>query len=239
VLAALALTGCETTAEKSARLERGAAHREAQEAKHRQAAQRELTITRRSRNISVTGVTLLHSSEGLAAVVSLANHSAKTLAAVPVRVTLKNAAGHSVYTNETPGQAQALITASLVPAHGRVQWIDDQIPLGAAVSASAEVGEGTAVPGSPPSLSVAGAHLTEDSSSGPGAEGEVVNHSTTTQHELVVYAIARRAGRIVAAGRAVLPQAPAATATRFQLFFIGDPGGAQLQVEAPPSTLDG
>jgi hypothetical protein len=58
-----------------------------------------------------------------------------------------------------------------------------------------------------------------------------------TQLELVVYAVARRGGRIAAAGRAIVPQAPAGASTPFQVFFIGDPKGAQLSLTAPPTTL--
>jgi hypothetical protein len=237
-LVTVALTGCETTAEKSAKLERLAKTHEGQSARKRAAAQRLLTITRPSRLIKVAGVTLLHSSEGLAAVVTLQNKSAKALGAVPVRITVRDRAGKSLYTNEQPGQAAALISASLIPAHGRLQWIDDQIPAnGSAAGVTAEVGEGTIEAHPAPAVSITGAHMTEDPTSGPGAEGEVVTHSSVTQTELVVYATARRAGRIVAAGRAVLPQAASGAATRFQLFFIGDPDGAQLEVTAPPSTL--
>jgi hypothetical protein len=239
VLVTLALSGCETTAEKSVKLERAAKKHEAQTERATAAAQRELTIAHASTKVAVTGVTLLHSSEGLAAVVTLQSHSRTALREVPIRVTVRDAAGHAIYTNETPGQSSALISASLIPAGGRLEWIDDQIPSAAdARGATAEVGEAPpAGGGAPPKLTVSGAHMIEDPSSGPGAEGYVVNHSAIAQSELVVYAVARRGTRIVAAGRAVLPQAPAGASTRFQLFFIGSPQGARLEVSAPASTL--
>jgi hypothetical protein len=46
-----------------------------------------------------------------------------------------------------------------------------------------------------------------------------------------------RGGRIVAAGRAVLPEVGAGQRAPFQVFFIGSPQGAQLQASAPPTTL--
>jgi hypothetical protein len=126
----------------------------------------------------------------------------------------------------------------MIPAHGRLEWIDDQIPSAATTSsASAKVGEAPIARGAVPSLSVSGAHMIEDPSSGPGAEGLLVNHSGVSQSELVVYAVARRGSSILAAGRAVLPLVPADSSTRFQLFFIGDPTGGRLEVTAPPSTL--
>jgi len=87
-----------------------------------------------------------------------------------------------------------------------------------------------------PSIAAMGVHIAE-SSSEVGAEGTVVNSSSVTQQELVVYAVGLRAGKIVAAGRAVLPNAPANATTPFQVFFIGNPKGASLQVSAPPTTL--
>lgn len=237
VLVALAFCGCETTSEKSARLERAAKQREARTAGATAAAQRRLKITRVSRKVSVEGVTLLHGSEGLAAVVTLQNHSNNALREVPVRVTVPEV-GAAPYTNETPGQSPALIVASLIPAHGRLDWIDDQIPSAAAAhSVTAKVGEAPIARGAIPRLSVSGAHMIQDPSSGPGAEGMLVNHSGVSQSELVVYAVARRGSSILAAGRAVLPLVPAGASTRFQLFFIGDPTGGRLEVSAPPSTL--
>jgi len=123
-------------------------------------------------------------------------------------------------------------TVALLPAHDVVTWIDDQVQgSGVPASVSAQVGEGAPATGAIPRLSVEGAHLSEAQ-----AEGNLVNHSAVVQQELVVDAVARRAGRIVAAGRAVLAQAGAGTTTPFQIFFVGDPSGAQLEVSAPATT---
>ncbi len=99
------------------------------------------------------------------------------------------------------------------------------------------MGLSPAVGGAMPRLSVTGVHSFEDPSSGTGEEGTVVNHSRVSQQQLVVYAVARRAGRVVAAGRAVLPEAKAGQSTPFQVFFIGNPQGAKLEVSAPATTL--
>ncbi|HYM55368.1 MAG TPA: hypothetical protein VES97_08400, partial [Solirubrobacteraceae bacterium] len=94
-----------------------------------------------------------------------------------------------------------------------------------------------AAAGAIPRISVQGTRLYEDPTNGVGAEGTVVNHSAIGQRELVVYAVARRGGRIVAAGRAVVPVLAPNLPTRFQVFFVGSPQGAQLAFEAPPTTL--
>jgi hypothetical protein len=230
VLVALALSGCETTAEKSAKLERAA--------KHVTVAQKGLTITQASADVKVVRAVFLHSSEGGAAVVTLRNGSARSLRLVPIAIAIKNARGSSVYSNSAPGLSRTLVSVALLPAHGELTWIDDQIQGAAATgTVTARVGEAPSAVGTLPKMSVEGARLHEDPTNGIGVEGTVVNHSAVGQQELVVYALARRAGRIVAAGRAILPTLSAGASTLFQAFLIGDPRGATLQVSAPATTL--
>jgi hypothetical protein len=231
-LLALALAACESNQERNAALKKARHPQEVEEAKRRAVAQRALTITRPSTKVKVTGAVIVRGSEGAAAVVSLRNISSTPLRDVPIQITVRNAHGASVYTNDVPGLSPTLASVALIPGHGVETWIDDQVQAtGTPASVSAKVGEGTPASGTIPSLSVIGAHLSEAQ-----AEGNVVNHSAVAQQELVVDAVARRAGRIVAAGRAVLASAPAGSSTPFQIFFVGDPGGAQLQVTAPAST---
>jgi hypothetical protein len=234
VLVALALTGCETTAQKSAKLEKAAKQSERE---HPQLARKGLSITRLSTKVRVSAASVLHTSEGAAAVVTLHNISSTALRDIPIEISVKDARGATVYTNDVPGQAAGLVSAPLIPAHATFTWIDDQVQASATpTGVSAKVGEGTPATGALPRMTVQDQHLIEEAG-GPGAEGSVVNHSPVSQQELVVFAVARQAGRIVAAGRAIVPTAAAGAATRFQLFFIGDPHGAQLQFNAPATTL--
>jgi hypothetical protein len=232
-LAALALTGCETSAERSAKLEREVrAHLAAQP------VQRGLQVTRQSTLVSVVRTQLVHGSEGSAAVVTLRNTSATALREVPIEITARDARGATVYTNTAPGLARSLTSVSALAPHGELTWVDDQIPAaGAPVSILARVGQAPAVSGAIPALAAGGTRLFEDPTNGVGAEGDVANRSNVTQRELVVYVTATRGGSIVAAGRAVLPIAPAGAPTRFQVFFIGNPQGGRLDAAAPPSTL--
>jgi hypothetical protein len=235
VLVALALTACESNQERSAKVEKIDKPREEEAAKRRALAQRALTITRPSTKVKVIATAIVHSSEGAAAVVTLRNVSNRALLDVPIQITVRSARGASIYTNAVPGLSPTLVSAALLPAHAMLTWIDDQVQASATpASVSAKVGEGAPATGAIPRLSVEGAHLSEG---GTEAEGNVVNHSAVAQQELVVYAVARRAGRVLAAGRAVLAQAPAGASTPFQLFFVGDPRGGQLEVEAPATTL--
>jgi hypothetical protein len=233
-LVALALTGCETTAEKSAKLEKAAKQQQAQGAAHEALAKRTLSITRQSTRVKLIASTVLHSSEGDAVVLTLRNTSSTSLRNVPIQIAVSDAHGASLYTNDTPGLAAALVSIPLLRAHGTTVWIDDQIDAaGTPASVSAKIGEGRpASAAAIPTLSVEHAHLAE----GGAVEGEVVNHSTVDQRELVVNALARRSGKLVAAGRAVLQLlAGNGAPTHFQLYLIGDPSGAKLEVSAPPT----
>jgi hypothetical protein len=235
-LAALALSGCESSQEKSARLERAAKLVAAKAAPSGPSPTSALTSP--STKVKVGQVSILKGTEGLAAVVTLQNTSSTPLRDVPIALSVRDTNGGIVYSNEAPGQAPGLGSASLIAAHSRVTWIDDQIQgSGTGLKATAKVGEAPAVNGGVPQITIAGAHLIEDPSSGAGAEGSVVNHSGINQSELVVDAEVRHGKEIVAVGRAVVPEAPAGASTRFQLFFVGDPRGGKLEVSAPPSTF--
>jgi hypothetical protein len=233
VLVALALTGCETTAEKSAKLER-AAEGNAKPARRAQG----LSISHQSADVKVLQSGIVHSNEGSAVFVTLRNLSPRPLKDVPIAIAVKDPAGATVYANNSPGLAPTLVSAALLSAHGEMTWVDDQVQSPtAAGSVGVKVGEAPAATGAIPRLTVQGTHLSEDATSGAGAAGTVTNHSRVEQQELAIYAIARKGARIVAAGRAVLPQLPAGASLPFQVFFIGDPHGARLTLSAPPSTL--
>lgn len=234
-LAALALSGCETSAEESAKLEKQAKAKSA--VARAQSIPLAKRVARASSLVSVSGAVVLHGSETTAAVITLHNKSSRTLRELPIEIDVRGAGGATLYTNATPGLSRTLVSVPLLPAHATLDWVDDQVQAGSSArSVSARVGEGETVAGAVPRISVAG-HLTSDPTNGAEIEGDAVNHSSTEQRELIVDGVALRAGRIVAAGRAVVSQAPAHTSTRFQLFFVGNPAGARLQLSAPASTV--
>jgi hypothetical protein len=241
-LLALALTGCETTAEKSAKLERVAKQLQASEAAKNGPAKRGLSITKQSKSVQVLAASVLHSPEGNAVVLTLRNTSARSLSDIPIAITAYDARGAAIYTNSEPGLNTALVSAPVVRAHATMFWIDDQIGTATTpASVRAKVGEGTPTgAGAVPRLTVEGARLSEATAGGGAVEGSVVNHSPLAQREVLVNALARRGGKILAAGRAVLPQvAGAGAAMHFQLYLIGDPRGARLEFSASPRISSG
>jgi hypothetical protein len=231
IMAALVLTGCESSQEKSAKLEREAKRL----APHGALAQAGLTIARESADVKVLAAAVVRSSEGAAAVVRVRNVSSHTLASVPIAITVKGAGGQVLFRNNASGLEAALTSIALLGAHGEATWVDDQLPKsGQPASVAARIGEAPPARGPTPRIEVAGLHPEE---AGAGAAGTVRNRSQVVQHRLVVFVVASRAGNIVAAGRAVLPElAPGASAT-FQVYFVGVASGAQLQASAPPTTF--
>jgi hypothetical protein len=230
---AVTLGGCESTQEQSAKLER-LAKREAGAGAHSRAlAPRNLSIARPSSIVEVLGASVVHSSEGAAVSVTLRNTSATALSDMPIEIVVKDAHGASLYTNATPGLASSLVSVPLLGAHATSTWVDDQVQLSATpASVAAKVGEGRRVSAAIPQLAVRGARLSEGE-----AEGTVANRSSSAQSEVIVYAVARRGRRVVAAGRAVVHALGAGASADFQVFLIGNAAGAQLQVSASPSTL--
>jgi hypothetical protein len=224
---ALALSGCETTQEESAKLEKTA--------KHFALAHRGLTITHASTQVHISAAAVVHSSEGTAAVVTVTNNSAHALRSVPIAITVRSSGGQTVYQNNAPGLEAGLTSISSLPAHGTVTWVDDQVPTaGGPASVSAIAGEAQAAGGPEPRIEVQGLHLAEAATG--EASGTVRNRSGVTQQHLVVYVTARREGMILAAGRAVLGEVAAGASVPFQAFLLGAPAGAKLEVSAPAST---
>ncbi|HUH80679.1 MAG TPA: hypothetical protein VLZ06_05065 [Solirubrobacteraceae bacterium] len=231
VLAALALAGCETTAEESARLERAA--KRSQHVSEAREPLKALLAAPPSSKVVVRGTAIVHTAEGTAAVVTVHNLTASTLRKVPILIYVKDSTGRSLYTNNQPGISVTLTSVPSVPGGGSVDWVDDQVQAaGTPAGVFAKLGEGGG--GSSP-LHVS-AHVSEQNASGGTVEGTVSNPTATVEQEVVVYGVARRGGRVTAAGRAVLTEVPAHGASHMQLFLIGDPSGAKLQLSAAPTS---
>jgi hypothetical protein len=223
---ALALTGCETTAERSAKLERAATR----QAAGRRAAPATTTFTSASKVVEVQHASLVRSSEGAAAIVTIHNTSSRALADLPIAITVRDASGRAVFENNASGLEAALASVPSLAPHATLTWVDDQVPIaGAPRTISARVGEArTGGAGQPPTLTVTGLHEIEDPANGIGAAGAVTNSSPASSRGIVVFVLAAKGGAAVAAGRAVLPEAPAHSTRPFTAFFIGDPHGARL-----------
>lgn len=234
VATVLALCGCQSTQERSAELQR--------KAKHDLLATQGVSVSKENPSVRVLQSTVVHSDESTAVVVTLRNTSSHVLENAPIEVTVRDAHGAVLYQNNAAGLEPSLTTVSLLQPGQETIWIDDQVTAsGTPASASALVGEATQASAATPQMSIGATHLNTEAGAEATLSGTVENHSQTTQQNLVVYAVARRASKIVAAGRAVLPEVTAGTNAGtnvpFQIYFVGNPSGAQIQTSAPATTF--
>jgi hypothetical protein len=235
VLAALALAamGCESTQDKSAR--RKAEGKGLLEEKG-------LSIARTNAGVRVLGTAVLHDQYGTAAVVELQNQTPRDMADVPIAIDVRGADGKTLYRNNAGGLDKGLVSLPLLP-HGKpVIWINNQVVAATApkeVRVKVGAPKGGTVPATPPQIVLSKVRSDRDTD-GPFVSGVIENHSKILQSRLVVYCLARKGGRIVAAGRAVidkLPPAPTKKPVRFTVYFIGNPTGGRLSFYAPPVEL--
>ncbi len=229
---ALIVSGCESTQDKSAKIaaELGPV-----------AQEKGLRISKRSEDVKVVSTTLLSDGNGSAVVVELHNGSSRDLADVPLLIDVLDAKGKSVYRNDIPGIEPALAAVPLIPAGGDVLWVHDQVlATGEPASVKATVGAGgKELSGELPAVRVSAPKLESDRFTGVAAGGEVVNESGEDIERLLLYAVARKGGKIVAAGRgAIEPLKGKPKPVPYNVYFIGDPGGAEVTMSEFP-TLPG
>jgi hypothetical protein len=231
---AAATSGCESTRAKAARF--------TQEG-DRAFAARGLRVGASNRDVRVTEHAIVHDANGTAAVVVLRNRGGQALEDVPIALAVTGANGKALWRNDAPGLEPGLTHAALLAPGETVTWVNDQILLTAGRPAALGVRVGAGEPAPPTAarlaIDVVDARLEGDPASGVTAVARAVNRSAVEQRDLVIAAVARRGGKLVAAGRAIVPVLRANGGARFQVFFVGDPRGAQLSFDAQPSTLGG
>jgi hypothetical protein len=232
VLAGSILAGCQSTQDKARQVQN-------ENAALLAAEQRPLKITERNKEVDVLGSTILHDQYGDAVVVKLRNNGKQPQVQIPIVVDLRDAEGKSVYSTALPGLDDTLNHVPLIGPGETVAWVNDQLaPSGVPKTAQVKVGqsEGTA-PAQLPEIEVGGAKV-ESSPQGVLARGQITNKSQVDQLKLVVYAVAHRGGQVVAAGRGQFKNLKAGgNPGTYNIFFIGDPRGAEVSVTAPPSVL--
>jgi hypothetical protein len=231
-VALLAPTACESTQAKSAA-------RKAKGAKL--VNQKGLDVKERNADIQILDKQVLQDANGAAVVVVLRSRAAQPLEGVPVEIEVKGAGGKTLFKNDQPGVDKALVGPSILPPREEFAWVHDQVAVSAkpkSVKATPGAAKRT-VTGSLPKVEVSPAKLHGDVTSGIEAVGSVKNASQVEQQDLVLYCVARKDGRIVAAGRGGIPRLKVGQTRGYHIFFIGDPRGAKLTVEAPPTVLPG
>jgi hypothetical protein len=226
------LAGCESTQEKSAKLEAEGASL---------AKVEKIKIGAANQAIEVTGKTLLTDQYGTALVVGLKNASPEAQVDVPIAVNVKNAKGKSIYKNNIEGLEHGLVKIPMVMGQEETWWVNDQVLITQkAKSADVTIGKSEeSFPRDIPEIEVSEPTLEVDPVSGINVTGEVINKSQVEQIDLLIYAVATKGGKVVAAGRGLIPKLKTDGKPEFyNVYFIGDPRGADIEVFAPPSTFD-
>ena len=223
-------TACESTEQESAKLG----------AEDHQSVASEGTIRLGGANhdVRVSDVTLLSSGGRTAVAVKLTGTSTRTQVDVPVGVSVTGAGGKELYSNDAGGLEPSLQHVAVLAPNRGEWWVDDQVLTSkTATGAHVSVGTGAfARPGSIPALSTSEVHLSQQSGLNV-INGDVVNHSSRTENRVPVFAVAVRAGKVVAAGRAVLEALPGGSSAPvpFEIFLVGNPAGATLELTVSPT----
>lgn len=230
-LAAVGLSACQSTKDKSAELEaQGGTQLLSEEG---------LVIKHRNPDVKVTSTAVLSGSEGSnAVVVDVHNDSGENLTEVPILIEVTNTKGKPFYANDIPGIEPALAAIPYIPAHGDAEWVNDQV-LGVgkpkAVKVTVGTGGGT-YSGEAPDIEVSQPTLKGDPVSGISATGDVVNKTGKDQRRLLIYVVARRGSEVVAAGRGAIEHLkPERKKLKYTVFFVGDPSGAELKLSELPA----
>ncbi len=224
------ITACESTEQESAKL--------ARENKQTVAGPASLKLGAVNHSVRVADVTLLSNAGRTAVAVRLTGTSTSAQLRVPLLVTVTGSGGKQLYSNDTGGLEPSLQRIGVLLPGRPEWWVDDQVltsktPTGAQV----RVGTGTsAAAAGIPALTTSGVAL----SSSAGSEvvnGGVVNRSSRTLNKVAVFAVYVRAGKVVAAGRAVIEQLPGGSTAPvpFEIFLVGNPAGGTLELTVVPT----
>jgi hypothetical protein len=228
VLAGVSLTACETSYDKAKQLRAQAVAE----------APKPLTIPKPNKEVKVGDTALIHDQNGDALVVELKNESKQALVNVPLLADVRDAKGKTVYKNDTAGLDFALNHVALMKPGETFYWVNDQIDEGGkTVKVTVGQPEAKAPTGALPELELS-APRSERDFSGPKVTGTVTDKSKLDQARLILFAVARQGGHIVAAGRGQIKALKVdAKPAPYVIYFIGNPVGADITIQAPPTVL--
>lgn len=226
LFASLGLVACQSTQSRSAELEEEGA-KVLLEAEG-------LQVGEENPDVEVVATKVIPAGTEGAVVVEVRNDSSRNLVDVPISLEVLDTKGKVVYSNDAPGLEQALVAIPYIPANGESVWVNDQI-LATGTPASARVKVGV----SPHTFSgeIPKIEVTEPTLEGGSvASGKVVNLSGEDQRRLLLYAIARKGGEIVAAGRGAFEHLkPKRKPLNYHVYFLGDAAGAEVEIVQFPT----
>jgi hypothetical protein len=228
VLAGVSLTACQSSQDKAKIIQ----------ARAQAAAPKPLVIPHPNKDVKVVNTALIHDQNGDAIVVELKNESNQTLVNLPILVDIRDAKRKTVYENNAAGLDFALNHLALIKPGETFYWVNDQV-AGQGKTAKVTVGEPEAKPptGPLPDIAVSPPRPGNDFS-GAKVSGTVTDQSKIDQDHLILFAVARSGGHIVAAGRGQIKALKiSAKPANYTIYFIGNPAGADVTIQAPPTVL--
>jgi hypothetical protein len=231
---AVSVSACESTESESARL--------GHEGAKLIAGAGTVGLGGANRAVRVGQVALVHGSGRTAAVVQLRNVGPGPQSNVPVLIDVRSPKGASLYRNDVRGLEPSLQQMPLLRAHVSAWWVDDQVLTSGPGSLKVRVGDAKgSLPKARFASSSAGVQVSATSLggdlAGPYLAGNVVNRTGVAQHNMPIFAVGLRGGRVVAAGRALIPSLPAAAGkpTGFRIYLVGSPAGAHIELTPAPA----
>lgn len=229
---AVTLSACESTQSESAKI--------AREGQKLAAGPGALKLGAVNHSVRVSDVTLLNSNGRMAVAAKLTSRSNDTQKNVPVLVTVTGAGGKAVYSNESGGVEASLQRMALLRPGPGQWWVDDQVLTSQSTSGvKLRVGTGTTVHTHSAAQTLTAKAGSIGQQSGISVlSAEVVNHSNKAQSNVPVFAAAVGDGKVVAAGRAVVSELPAHSGAPapVQIFLVGNPAGAKIELTAVPTS---
>ncbi len=224
------ITACESTEQESAKIGR--------ENKPGSVGATSLKLGAVNHSVRVDDVTLLSDAGRTAVAVRLTATSTAPQLRVPLLVTVTGDGGKQLYSNDGGGLEPSLQRVGVLLPDRPEWWVDDQVLTSKSpTAAQVRVGTGTSTStGAIPALTTSGVALSSSGAS-PIVKGAVVNHSSRTLNGIAVFAVSVRAGKVVAAGRAVIETlAGGSTAPApFEIFLVGNPAGGKLELTVVPA----
>lgn len=229
-LSAMLGSGCESSQEKSRRLQEQA-QRSLHAAGVRVGAQNSAVVVERT--------SLLRGSDGWAVAALLRNRSTQVQSSLPVSIALRDRRGRIVFRNDAPGLERSLTHVARIDPGQQIWWVNDQAyPTATPVRVEVKVGAGRAAAAAARAVAadraqVEGVTVVRDPVSGWEAVGTVRSAAGRDLREVIVTCVALRAGRVVAAGRARIERLRGNKPQRFHAFLLGgDPRGARVAARA-------
>jgi len=228
-LIVLGASGCETTQQQSAKIARTLGHQSAIAGTTRLGAA--------NRDVRIDQEVLVTTAGQSAVALKLTNTGSRTQTHFPVLIEVLDAKGGAVYRNNTSGIEPSIQQFALLAPHATAWWVDNEVLASGGVpkTATGQLGAATAAaPSAVPSITTA-AVSASDSFPGPHVSATVRNRSRIAQRELAVYAVALRGGRVVGAGRGIIPSLAPGAAAQVQVPMVGSVSGSTISLAVPPT----